>query len=64
MKNILWLKYAVLLNPIVYISEGLRAAVTPEVEHMPIWGILMALTIFLGILGRFGVRGFLKRVIS
>lgn len=64
LKNILWLKYAVLLNPIVYISEGLRAAVTPEVEHMPIWGILMALTIFLGILGRFGVRGFLKRVIS
>jgi len=64
LKNIVWLKYAVLLNPIVYISEGLRAAVTPDVEHMPVWGILLALTVFLLILGRFGVRGFLKRVIS
>jgi len=64
LKAIPWLKYAVLLNPIVYISEGLRASVTPNVEHMPVWGILLALAIFLGILGRFGVRGFLKRVIS
>jgi ABC-2 type transport system permease protein len=62
--KIRWLQIAVLFNPIVYISEGLRAAVTPDVQHMPVWGILLALTIFLGILGRFGVRGFLKRVIS
>jgi ABC-2 type transport system permease protein len=59
-----WLQIAVLFNPIVYISEGLRAAVTPGVQHMPIWAILLALTFFLAVLGRFGVRGFLKRVIS
>ena len=64
LKNIVWLKYAVLLNPIVYISEGLRAAVTPNVEHMPIWAILLALTFFLCVLGQFGIRGFLRRVIS
>ncbi len=58
------MKYAVLLNPIVYISEGLRAAVTPDVQHMPVWAILLALTVFLAILGRLGIRGFLKRVIS
>jgi ABC-2 type transport system permease protein len=62
--KIKWLQIVVLFNPIVYISEGLRAAVTPEVPHMYIWAILLALTIFLGILGRFGARGFLKRVIS
>jgi ABC-2 type transport system permease protein len=62
--KIRWLQIAVLFNPIVYISEGLRATVTPNVEHMPVWGILLALTVFLLILGRFGVRGFLKRVIS
>lgn len=59
-----WLQIAVLFNPIVYISEGLRAAVTPDVEHMPVWAILLALAFFLALLGRFGVRGFLKRVIS
>lgn len=62
--QIKWLQIAVLFNPIVYISEGLRAAVTPSVPHMPIWAILLALVVFLGILGRFGMRGFLRRVIS
>jgi ABC-2 type transport system permease protein len=64
LKQIPWLKVAVLFNPIVYISEGLRAAVTPDVEHMPVWAILLALAFFLVVLGRFGVRGFLRRVIS
>jgi ABC-2 type transport system permease protein len=64
LSQIPWLQVAVLINPIVYISEGLRAAVTPGVKHMPVWAILLALTFFLGILGRFGVRGFLRRVIS
>lgn len=64
LKQIAWLKYAVLFNPIVYISEGLRAAVTPSVDHMPMWAVLLALTFFLGILGNFGVRAFLRRVIS
>lgn len=59
-----WLQIAVLFNPIVYISEGLRASVTPGVEHMPVWAILGALTVFLVILGRFGMRGFMRRVIS
>jgi len=59
-----WLQVAVLFNPIVYISEGLRAAVTPDVHHMPAWAILPALLFFLALLGSFGIRGFLKRVIS
>jgi ABC-2 type transport system permease protein len=58
------LKYAVLLNPLVYISEGLRASVTPGIEHMPVWAILPALVLFLGLLSYVGGRGFLRRVIS
>lgn len=64
LKQIPWLKVAVLFNPIVYISEGLRASVTPSVGHMPIWAILLALVFFLVVLGRFGIRNFLRRVIS
>jgi len=64
LKELRWLQIAVLFNPIVYISEGLRAAVTPDVKHMPVWAILLALAFFLAVLGRFGVRGFLRRVIS
>jgi ABC-2 type transport system permease protein len=62
--SIRWLKYAVLFNPIVYMSEGLRASVTPAIGHMPWWAIGIALTVFLAGLGRLGIRGFLKRVQS
>jgi len=64
LKNIAWLKIAVLFNPIVYMSEGLRAAVTPQIEHMPWWAIGLALVFFLALLGRLGLRGFLRRVLS
>lgn len=59
-----WLQIAVLFNPIVYMSEGLRAAVTPGVPHMPWWAILVALTFFLAVLSRWGLKGFLGRVLS
>jgi ABC-2 type transport system permease protein len=63
-KNIRWLSIAVLFNPIVYMSEGLRAAVTPGIEHMPWWAILAALAFFTAALGRWGLKGFLGRVLS
>jgi ABC-2 type transport system permease protein len=62
--KIRWLQVAVLLNPIVYMSEGLRASVTPGIPHMPWWAILLALVFFATALGRWGLRGFLGRVLS
>jgi ABC-2 type transport system permease protein len=62
--KIRWLQIAVLFNPIVYMSEGLRAAVTPGIPHMPWWAILVALVFFTAALGRLGLRGFLNRVVS
>lgn len=59
-----WLQYGVLVNPIVYISEGLRAALTPTMEHMPNVGILAALFFFLALLMWLGMRGFRRRVVS
>jgi ABC-2 type transport system permease protein len=64
LRTIPWLKYGVLFNPIVYMSEGLRAAVTPSIAHMPWWAILVALLFFTAALGRWGLRGFLGRVLS
>jgi ABC-2 type transport system permease protein len=62
--NIRWLSIAVLFNPIVYMSEGLRAAVTPGIAHMPWPAILLALVFFTVALGSWGLRGFLGRVLS
>jgi ABC-2 type transport system permease protein len=62
--HIRWLQMAVLINPIVYMSEGLRAALTPGVAHMPYAYILLALLVSFLLLGWLGLKGFLARVIS
>jgi ABC-2 type transport system permease protein len=62
--GLVWIQMGVLFNPIVYMSEGLRAAVTPAIPHMPWWAILGALVFFTAALGRWGLRGFLGRVLS
>ena len=62
--HVRWLQYLVLLNPIVYMSEGLRAALTPSLPHMPMALILGALVFWLALLGWVGTRGCLRRVIG
>ena len=64
LNHIRWLQIAVLANPIVYMTEGLRAALTPGIPHMYSPLILLALLISLAVLGGIGLRGFLSKVIS
>jgi ABC-2 type transport system permease protein len=40
-----WLQWLVLVNPLVYVSEGLRAIVVPGVPHLPVWAFMSVLTI-------------------
>jgi ABC-2 type transport system permease protein len=61
--HIRWLQIGVLINPIVYMSEGLRAALTPS-WHMPEAMILAMLVFFLAFLSWIGMRGFARRVLS
>ena len=63
LKPIPALQYGVLLNPIVYMSEGLRASLTAT-PHMNPWIILGMLLFFLVLLTYMGIRGFLRRVIG
>ena len=58
-----WLKIAVLVNPLVYTSEGFRAALTPA-QHMSLWAIFGALTAFTVLFTALGVAGFKRRVLS
>jgi ABC-2 type transport system permease protein len=62
--HIRWLQLIVLVNPIVYMSEGLRAALTPTMGHMPEALILVMLVLFLALLTWVGMRGFKNRVLS
>jgi ABC-2 type transport system permease protein len=58
------LQHAILINPIVYMSEGLRSALTPSLGHMNNLAIIGMLIVFLCGLYYVGMRGFLRRVIS
>jgi len=64
LRSMPWLQVGVLLNPIVYMSEGLRAALTPRLDHMNAVLILAMLTCFLVLLTWVGIKGFLRRVID
>jgi ABC-2 type transport system permease protein len=58
------LQHAILINPIVYMSEGLRAALTPALPHMSPLLVLTMLSFSFVLLTWFGIRGFLRRVIG
>ena len=58
------IQYAVLINPLVYVSEGMRAALTPQLPHMPIIMVLAALTIVITVFWLLGYRTFEKRSVS
>ena len=61
---IAWLKWLVLINPLVYMSEGFRLSLTSGVPHMPTAAIYGALLGFGGLLSWVGVQGFTKRVLA
>ena len=54
----------VLLNPLTYASEGLRATLVPQFPHLPLPGILAALATFDGLLLVVGLRQFHKKAVS
>ena len=56
LESIKWLQIAVLFNPIVYMSEGLRAALTPSLEHMNEARVLGMLCFFLALLTWLGLK--------
>ena len=58
-----WLKVAVLGNPLVYMSEGFRMALTP-MSHMPGPAVYAALVGFVLVLGWLGIDGFRRRVLA
>jgi ABC-2 type transport system permease protein len=59
-----WLQTLVLLNPLVYVSEGLRAVLTPSVPTMAPWVIVTVLYGYTAVLLVYALRGFARRTLS
>ena len=58
------LQKAVLINPLVYASEGMRATLVPQSSHLPIAAVLAALIFFDALLLVVGLRQFEKKAVS
>jgi ABC-2 type transport system permease protein len=58
-----WLKWLVAVNPLVYICEGFRAALTRS-PHMSLWVVYLVMLGFSAGLLYLGIKGFSRRVLS
>ncbi|MER7169684.1 ABC transporter permease [Micromonospora sp. NPDC000207] len=59
-----WYQAATALNPMTYVSEGVRGALLPEVAHLPAWICLTVLVAVAGALTWLGVRCFNRRAVQ
>jgi ABC-2 type transport system permease protein len=58
------LQKAVLINPLVYASEGMRATLVPQFPHLSITAVLVALLLFDVLLLVVGLRQVEKKAMS
>lgn len=54
--------YINLLNPIVYIMEGMRSAIVSDYELIPYWTCIIMIILFTILFGYLGTQGFKKRL--
>ena len=58
-----WLQAVVLINPLIYVNEGMRATVTTA-SHMHLYVIYPVVTAFGALFLSIGLRNFRRRVLS
>jgi len=59
-----WMQKAVLINPLVYASEGFRGALVPQFPHLAAGWVMGALLLFDGLFIFLGLRQFRKKAIA
>jgi ABC-2 type transport system permease protein len=63
LESIRWLQVLVLVNPLVYMSEGFRSALTP-IPHMTLLAVYPVLLGFTLLFTGIGITTFKRRVLS
>lgn len=58
------LQKIVLVNPLVYASEGLRGTLVPQFPHLPVLAVIVALVVFDALFLMFGLRQFRKKAVT
>jgi ABC-2 type transport system permease protein len=64
LSSLRWLQFITLFNPLVYLCEALRAALTPSVLHMPVWVLLVVISGGAVLTASAAVRTFTRRLVD
>ncbi|MET1072270.1 MAG: ABC transporter permease [Umezawaea sp.] len=59
-----WFQVVCALNPLTYVSEGMRAVLVPEVPHIPLGVCLLVLVVAIAGFGALGMKGFMRRALD
>jgi ABC-2 type transport system permease protein len=59
-----WFQVVTALNPLTYVSEGVRAALVPDVPHMPPWVCVLVLIVSGVAFMAVGMLGFQRRALD
>lgn len=62
--SLLWFQILTAANPLTYCSEAVRAALVPDIPHIPSGICLLVLTAFATLFSLTGVRAFVRRAIG
>jgi ABC-2 type transport system permease protein len=63
LSHLRWFQVVTLLNPLTYVSEGMRASLT-SLDHLGVGWIALGLAASLLVFGALGVRGFNRRAVD
>lgn len=64
LEDLRWFQVLSALNPLTFVSEGIRASLVPQVPHVPLWVCIVVPVVAAALFGRLGVRGFLRRALD
>ena len=64
LSHIRWFQVVSALNPMTYVSEGLRGLMAPEVPHIATWTCFVVAVVYLVVLVLVGMVGFNRRALS
>lgn len=57
-----WLQWLTLINPLLYVNEGFRAIITPQIPHIKLAYSMLGLVVSLIVFTVMAIRGFEHRV--
>ncbi|MFE7858811.1 ABC transporter permease [Streptomyces sp. NPDC057403] len=59
-----WFQVISAINPLTYVSEGLRAATLPNLRCIPLWTDTLVLLLALALAAAVGIKGFMSRALG